>query len=276
MKMITTLIVAFLFTACGAHEEPTPLVAVSRPASASLLEHFRETAGHSESLLLRVSTAALQSGITLPSPAAERCWSQEKARPVVREACLLLWAGSGEDNAALAGALRENLSHSRPVAFAAVIKKSFIAQLSLAELLGLLQRLSGDPVWVKSMAVEAWVESQGRPDILTTEQILPWIQPEPNSGLRDWAAALRTRFRLRPGSWHEGIARFCDGGAAGEARLRCWRLLGFMATHPLEAQLREAIKLYLPSSRDPDWAYFSAVFPSLAKRLQENVIQEQK
>jgi hypothetical protein len=126
------------------------------------------------------------------------------------------------------------------------------------------------------MAVEAWVEGRGQPDILTTEQLLPRIQPGTGAGLRDWAAALRTRFKLRPGSWHEGIAHFCDGGALGEARLRCWKLLGVLATHPLGAQLRDAIKLHLPSRLDQDWAYFSAAYPSLAQRLQQNVIQEQK
>jgi len=273
MKKILLLLT--LLSSCAEKEAPSPTVTISRPASASLLEHFRDTASHSEALLLKVSTAALRAGITLPSSSAERCWAGEKARPAVRDACLLLWAGAGEENSVLAAAVRENLSHSRAAGVAAVLQKKLIGGLSLPELTGLLQNLGNDSVWLRSVAVESWVEGQGAPDILSTEKLLPWIQPGEKAGLHDWAAVLRTRFVLRPGSWHEGIGNFCDSGAEGEVRLRCWKLLGVMAVHRLPAGLGEAIRVYLPRSNDPDWAYFSTIFPILANRLQQNVIQEQ-
>jgi hypothetical protein len=67
---------------------------------------------------------------------------------------------------------------------------------------------------------------------------------------------------MRAGAWQGVLSSYCDPAAAGESRLRCWRVLGALGSEA------ERLSALLPSPTDDDWTLFALSFPRFAVRLR--------
>lgn len=256
--MKASILLILIFTGCTKASGPRP-TAVSK-SGATALSAFDDTKQQSEESLLRLASAALRAGIPLDSPRAERCWREESARPSVRESCLLLWAGRGESSSDLESAVLAG--EGRALSLALLQRRPLIARLSWPELLARIDSLAKDPLWVRAELADAWLEAHGGPGLTESEALLNRIRPEIGAGPRDLASSLKAIRRLRAGAWQEAMSSYCDPAAAGESRLRCWKVLALF-----EADGGRLAPL-LPPSQDDDWILFTRSFPRLAVRLR--------
>jgi hypothetical protein len=255
----------FVLAACA--KAPAPGVAPTGKSSAEALSAFDDTRQQTEESLLRMVATALRAGLPLESGRAERCWREEAQRPMVRDSCALLWAGRGGPSPALEEAITEG--NTRMLALALLQRRPLIGRLSFTGLMSKLDLLAQDPLWARAEMAEAWLEQRGSPGIAEGEALLARIRPRENSGPRDVSAALAAIRRIRAAAWRASFSAYCDPATRGEARLRCWRLLG--AIDP-EARLPETASLLPASPRyDDDWILFTRTFPRLARKLQAHL-----
>lgn len=252
------LLLAIFLAAC-AKAPPPAGTAVSKSGS-SALSAFDDTKPQKESALLQLASTALKAGIPLDASRAERCWREETARPLLRETCVLLWAGRGENSAELDSALLNG--RSRILSLALLQRRPLIARLPWPELLARVDSLDKDPLWARAELAGAWLEERGNPGLAESDALLNRIRPAEAAGPRDIASSLGAIRRLRLGAWQETLNAYCDPGAMGEARLRCWKVLG-----ALEAGGGQLSTL-LPAPHDDDWQLFTLSFPRFAKKLR--------
>lgn len=253
---IPLCLILFL-TACA--KAPAPGGTFVSKNSAAALAAFDDTRREKEDSLLRVAGMALRAGVSLDAARAERCW-QEETRPLIKESCVLLWAGSGHGSSLLESAVVNG--RTRLLSLALLQKRSLLKQIPYPSLLASLDALAKDALWVRADLTAAWLEAHGHPGLSASEALLSRIRPAGNSGPRDIASSLKAIRILRPGARQESLSSYCDSAAIGESRLRCWKVLG--ALGPEGAGLSH----FLPSSRDQDWILFTRSFPRLAAKLQ--------
>jgi hypothetical protein len=232
---------------------------VSKSGSGALAA-FDDTKPQREEALLQLAATALRAGIPLDASRAERCWREEQARPVVRETCVLLWAGRGDNSPELENAILSG--PSRILSLALLQRRPSVARLSWPELLARMDALAQDPLWARADLAGAWLEAHGNPGLAESERLLPRIRPPAGAGPRDLASSLRAIRRLRAGAWQETLGNYCDPAASGESRLRCWKVLGALGT---EGGLLAPL---LPSPNEDDWRLFTLSFPRFAEKLR--------
>lgn len=259
MKKIFLLTLAI--TACA--KAPAPGNTFVSKSSAATLPAFDDTRQESEESLLKLVAAALRAGISLDSARAERCWREESSRSLIRESCVLLWAGNGQNSAPLESALLSG--RSRILSIALLLRRDLVGRLSYADLLASLDTLATESLWVRAELSIAWLESRGHPGFAASEALLARIRPGEDSGPRDLASALKAIQALRIGAWQEVVSSFCDSSASGESRLRCWKLLGALGS------TAASLTHFLPASHDADWTLFTRSFPRQAEKLRPNL-----
>lgn len=261
------LIFVLILTGCGERPSPPASVVTTQPAAQTLLAHLRDTRGKSEAELLAAAAAALRGGISLDAASAERCWRQEAARPVLRETCVLLWAGGGESNASLDGLLGKG--GSRILAIATVMRKASLSGLDLPQFLAFLAPLAQDP-WLKNEAASLWLRDRGALSAGEAAELSAALGLAESADAADWASHARLLFRLRPSHWHGLLNGYCDSATRGEARLRCWRMLGAIS-RDLDPEMTAQLLPFFPSRGDADWLLFVRSFPTLALNLQPHL-----
>jgi hypothetical protein len=244
-----------------APKPPLPAVVVSSQ-SPRPLSIFDSSPTFPEARLEESAAVALKNGLYLEASAASQCW-QEENRQTVREICLLLWASGGADHPVLEDALEKAAVNSRLAAIAAVKRKAFLSRLGFPALLSVLDRLSGDPLWLRAGAVLGWLDGRTA-SFQEQEQLLAVLLPGEESGPKDWQLALSARRALRPSSWLSALSSHCDPATRGEARLRCWRVVGALAGTPG----LEEVRAFLPSEKGDDWTLFLRAFPAIALQLE--------
>lgn len=256
--MRTVILLALFLAACA--KAPAPAGTLVSKSGSSALAAFDDTRPQKEEALLQLAATALRAGIPLDGPRAERCWREESSRPAVRESCVLLWAGRGEGSSELENALLSG--RSRMLSLAILQRRPLIARLSWAELLARIDALEKDPLWARAELAGAWLETHGNPGLAESEVLLARIRPPEGAGPRDLSSSLKAIRRFRVGAWQEVLSAYCDPAAAGESRLRCWKVLG-----ALEAEGGRLAPM-LPAPHDDDWTLFTLSFPRFAEKLR--------
>jgi hypothetical protein len=250
-----------LFLVGCAPKTPSPAVTVSSQPSRPL-SVFASPSAVPETSLEESASVALRNGLYLDADTAAECW-QKESRQSVRELCLLLWASGGADNPVLEEALEKEAAISRVGAIAAVKRKAFLSRAGFPALLAVLEKLSADPLWLKASAVLAWLNGHAA-SFPEQERLLTILAPGEESGPKDWQLALSARRALRPTSWLSALSPYCDPSTRGEARLRCWRVVGVLAG----ASVFEEARAFLPSEKDDDWTLFLRAFPAISRQLE--------
>jgi len=276
MKSSLFFLTLLLAQACARDRPLTPETQLAKSSAESVFSVFQNTLIQTETVVLAAAGAILRSGYSLDAARAERCWREESSRITLRDTCALLWAGGGESNLVLEKAVESGALNSRILAISAVLRKSPVQKLPISGLKQLLIQLRDDSLWLRAMAVEAWTETNSLSGITESEEILPEVTASSVDGPRDVAASLRLLYRLRPGRWHALISDFCDIRARGEARLRCWRIIGALAGPDLNASMAADLSIFLPSYEDASWLLFQRSFPNLAKRIDQQFNLENK
>lgn len=276
MKNAYFLILLVLAQACARDKPLPPNTHLSQSSAESVFSIFQNTLTQPEAVIYAAADAVLRSGHSLDAARAERCWREENSRTTVRDTCALLWAGGGESNLVLEKALENGAANSRILAISAVLRKTPIQNLPISGLKQLLAQLRDESLWLKAKAVEAWIEKNSLSGITETEELLPEITATSDDGPRDVAASLRLLYRLRPGRWHALISEFCDLRARGEARLRCWRIIGALSEPDLSNTMAADLSVFLPTHKDSSWLLFQRSFPIFAQRIDQQFNQEKK
>jgi len=265
MRRICLIFSLLAFTACAEQEAGKNTVAVEfRRSTDALPANFTDTTRHQEQDLLAAAGLALKAGASLATPEAERCWRVEEARPMLRDACALLWAGGGGPSPQLEQALA---SAATPLsALGAVMRRSPLRGFYSERMKRALGQLSGWPAWVKARALIAWLCED---PMVSREWVARFLAdlPVADGGMLDTASPLELAFHLAPGAWQTRLAEFCDSAAIGISRQRCWRVIGALARPDLDPGIKQELAAFLPVPSDSDWKFFSATFPEQARRI---------
>jgi hypothetical protein len=216
--------------------------------------------------LLSAFSVAVADGLTLPSPAAERCARREGARPNVRAACILLWAGDTGDSASLEEVLASEGPTSRPLALAAVRRARPIQRMDRAQIRALFTQLKDDPEWIRARALALWAASHPERGYDLNKELAaalaPTAHPSP-VGLRELYAAAKT---LGPAYEQAQVDDYCHPNGEGVARLRCWRFLSSVVA--IQEGNTSLLTRFRPRLRDEDWALFRLGFPVRARAAE--------
>lgn len=270
--IIAVLAAPLLLTSCARPPAPpAPAASTNAEAAAAGLAAFSATRAHEESYLRSATTALVRAGRSLPPAAAESCWREELARPMVRDLCLLLWAGGAEDSPALSAALLERSSQSTVAAAALARRLPRLHGLSSDQLRTVLSQLKEAPLWLRARLALRWMEEHPSVDRLVAESIADEIGPHPTASPLDLAMGFRATWKASRTRFATHIKSYCHPAAAGDARLRCWRLLGALADPDQDPALSAQLRGRLPAVRDSSWQLFTRAYPALALRIQKNL-----
>jgi hypothetical protein len=199
---------------------------------------------------------------------AERCLQLENKRPLVQAACLLAWAPGNESSEILENAIASGCGTSRPLAVAAVLRKTPMRRISVDTLLALVKQLSGDPAWLRARALRIWLATNSITDPRISRWLIIQLAASEASSPASLAEIYRAVSELSGAKRAAFLSRFCRSGIAGGARMRCWRFLSAMADAGSGSKLDSDLAAFLPNTPDRDWLLFERAFPSRAALLQ--------
>jgi len=270
-KEVTVLLAIILFSTtqgCSPASDEKVSGLASSNSQTTHASVFANTSAYDAPTLIKAAAALIHSGGTLSSEMAERCFTEEKDRTEVREACLLAWATGDEASERLEGELRANGHTSRGFALAAIRRKHLIEKASYGELLRLLEPLRADPPWVRAVAMEGWLKHNNSPSVIESQALWATLGIDPRKNPRvdpaSGSAAYRLALKLNVGRKEELLTAFCSPSAESYAQVRCWRFLSTLVD-PLTGQgLDQTARAFLPIRREDGWVLFERSFPERA------------
>ncbi len=280
MKTLLFLL-AFLMCSCSKKQEQfQPKEAnktnlSTRPSAEYVLREFKNTQTAKEDTLLQNGTLALKEGFTLNASDAEKCYeSENNKRPKVQEICLLLWAWGQDPSPRLEEILLLHAPLERLYAIAAIGRKTTLQKLPTTNMETVVGILKYDSLWLRAKAIHAWLEPHIVPSQAIIERFQPWLILTGNESPADVAMALKALHRLSQQHWQSAFAEYCHPQTEGEARIRCWRVIGAMVASPIEKSLSDKLFLYLPKKNENDWILFLRSFPNLAHHIRNQFPEE--